>query len=511
MLDEFRRIIAWDGSHHAAWEEIAYQVRDRDRDGVVRTIRTRAPDAGVEWYEVFEDGHHEGFQAKYYDDLQSALDGMRESVRAVACNRPEMTDLTFVVPFNSTDPGGRRKGDVDRWTDASERWRTSIDGAERLTFHLASGSDVLAKLSLDHNAGRRAFWWGEVEISDEALQRGIQRAAQVADSRYDATLHGDTPVDDLGSWLAAGDDLREDLLAAGRRLTEALQESTNSTIPDPGPEIVAATRSARVAHDSVAEQLAVLEEASAPLWHGLVSGVATACSEQAAQLHAALRDVESAAAARGDAAPRDDGTAEFANRLWDVSTACEGFADVCGPRGQFGLVRHAGICLTGSFGVGKTQTAIRLATREVDAGGTAVVAFGPAAEEDGWWRALADRLGVTASSASVLLGALNACGEARQRRVLLVIDALNESRHPNEWGGRLREIVAAVDEHPWLTIVVTTRTEYVDLLRLDDRLPLPEVTHPGLEEGGSRTSSRGTDCRGSTCRAAREPISCAAR
>lgn len=35
----------------------------------------------MEWYEVYSDGHHEGFQAKFHASLEDALGGMLESVK----------------------------------------------------------------------------------------------------------------------------------------------------------------------------------------------------------------------------------------------------------------------------------------------------------------------------------------------------------------------------------------------------------------------------------------------
>ena len=52
-----RGIRAHEGSQARAWEELAYQLRPPVGDCHVETRKTRAPDAGVEWYEVYADGH----------------------------------------------------------------------------------------------------------------------------------------------------------------------------------------------------------------------------------------------------------------------------------------------------------------------------------------------------------------------------------------------------------------------------------------------------------------------
>lgn len=68
-----RSIQAHEGSQNRAWEELAYQLRPAPGPHHVETRKTRAPDGGVEWYEVYTDGHGEGFQAKFNANLADAL------------------------------------------------------------------------------------------------------------------------------------------------------------------------------------------------------------------------------------------------------------------------------------------------------------------------------------------------------------------------------------------------------------------------------------------------------
>jgi hypothetical protein len=80
-VNRFSDIRVFDGTQARAWEELSYQVRPAPSPGHVETRKTRAPDGGVEWYEIYADGHEEGFQAKFNPSLEDALGGMRESVK----------------------------------------------------------------------------------------------------------------------------------------------------------------------------------------------------------------------------------------------------------------------------------------------------------------------------------------------------------------------------------------------------------------------------------------------
>ncbi|MGB3523883.1 MAG: hypothetical protein WBA50_20660 [Mycobacterium sp.] len=152
-----RRIRAHGGSQARAWEELVYQLRAAPLPGHVETRKTRAPDGGVEWYDIYADGHQEGFQAKFNEGLKDALSGMLESVKTVAAKRPNMTSLTFVVPYDFTDAASATsKADQDGWIDAVDRWKTEVEGADRLRFGIVRAGDIVDALSRREHAGRRA-------------------------------------------------------------------------------------------------------------------------------------------------------------------------------------------------------------------------------------------------------------------------------------------------------------------------------------------------------------------
>ena len=187
-----RDIREHEGTQARAWEELAYQLRPPVHAGHVETRKTRAPDGGVEWYESYDDGHQEGFQAKFNENLEDALGGMLESVKAVASKRPKMTRLTFIVPYDFTDAASpRSKSDQQRWDDAVERWRGDVDGADRLTFDIIRAGDIVSALTLARHAGRRSYWFSQVELTDNWLRQRWTEAVKVAGDRY--TPAADTP------------------------------------------------------------------------------------------------------------------------------------------------------------------------------------------------------------------------------------------------------------------------------------------------------------------------------
>ncbi len=63
-----------------------------------------------------------------------------------------------------------------------------------------------------------------------------------------------------------------------------------------------------------------------------------------------------------------------------------------------------------------------------------------------------------------LLGALNARAEAVGKRALIAIDAVNEGAGVQLWRGALHGIAQRILAHPWLSLCISCRREYVDHL-----------------------------------------------
>jgi hypothetical protein len=112
---------------------LCYQLFKGDAPHGARAIRTGNPDGGIEWYATLPDGTDWGWQAKHVHDVDSLLDGMTESVRAVVRDRPKLTKLTFLISSNldTAVSRGRRKSQRQKYDDKVEFWRTSVGGRGR--------------------------------------------------------------------------------------------------------------------------------------------------------------------------------------------------------------------------------------------------------------------------------------------------------------------------------------------------------------------------------------------
>lgn len=420
----------------------------------METRRTRAPDAGVEWYDVYVDGHHEGFQAKYYDSLADAIGDMRGSVEAVTEHRTEMSSLTFVVPFNLTDSPGR-KTDRKRWEDAKARWAEEIVGADRLRFALVCASDILDRLALAEHTGRRAFWFNEFELSGERLSGWWESFRIAAGDRYTPTANTDLGLGVVRDVLVVSEEVHDHIKAVLERVASRLSKVSALAAAPSDWDAAAGALPRSLEGAAIGRWAAPLTETAD--WIGKIYG----CLEA---LETAIEDEDS---------PRDRAAAVYALRsaVDQLSDYVRGRWQVAGP-GQC-------LVLEGRGGAGKTHFIVDMVRGLIEGGMPALAVSGVRFARGPWWAQLASALGVDRDR-DTFLGALDAYGEAANGRVVIAVDAINESQDPWGWRDELPDLVASVRRFDHLALLVSCRAEYVDGIVKAALPDLPVARHQGV-------------------------------
>jgi len=454
-------IRAYEGSQNRAWEELAYQLRAAPGPGHLETRKTRAPDGGVEWYDTYDDDHEEGFQAKFNANLEAALDGMTESVKAVIKTRPRMTHLTFIVPYDFTDTGvGRRKSDQDRWNDKVASWKKNLNA--NLDFRVIRGGNILERLTLAEHAGRRAYWFNQLELTNDWLTRRWQEARESAGDRYTPDADTPSPVNALLDATTCSRAFLQQLHALAQRALHAWRNVNGAWGPEPVGELLArleawqqtvAPRRDRDPNPQVAvsnPDFAILEEIGRALSGMAIRSIGSA--DEVAMLR--LQDAQHAS---------DALTMRARSKL---AQACTGrVAAITGPMGQ-----------------GKTHALLRCAENLLHDDVPAVVVLSDQALSGTWWTAMSSVLDGIGTSYDVFLGALDAMAEARGCRAVLIVDALNESQDPYSWRQQLPALIAAVGHHPRVALLVSFRDDYRDVVLSPNARQdlLPVFVHQGI-------------------------------
>jgi hypothetical protein len=456
-----RGIRSHEGSQARAWEELAFQLRPPTGADHVETRKTRAPDAGVEWYEVYSDGHQEGFQAKFHARLEDALGGMRESVEAVCKKRPNLTRLTFVVPYDFTDSGtAKTTTDQDRWGSAVASWRNDFAAARGIEFATIRAGDITAKLTLKEHAGRREYWFGGLEITDEWLRQRFVESVRVAGERYTPQADSPSSVNAIVDAVAGG----PTLFAEFDSLIVRASTTCRHDIGMWGDSSVAAF--------SLIDTLDEVHRACCgPTVGGgeVLSRDVLDVDGLAAIVNCLIALAYSARKSRPDFDHRKSLAAAI-SALHAVRTLCSSTSA--------NVFKSRAFALIGPAGQGKTHALMRAVDGCLERGAPALAILGQRLSDKNWWPAMAESLDGVAVSSDVFLQALDSMAEARQRRALVVIDALNESQSPQRWRDELPAMLAQFQTYPHLALVVSYRTDYRDVVVAPQSML--KIQHTGL-------------------------------
>ncbi|MFI9389127.1 hypothetical protein [Kutzneria sp. NPDC052558] len=157
---QWGRIRSWDGSQHRAFEELCFQLRDPAPAGW-RTVKTAAPDGGVEWYDQAPDGATHGWQVKFVFSVDKLIPQARKSAKTVGANRGNrnVVRLTIVAPIDMPDPtpetpaGKPREGARQKWNNAVARWRKELPGLADMEIDFLGAGELLDRLNRTGNEG----------------------------------------------------------------------------------------------------------------------------------------------------------------------------------------------------------------------------------------------------------------------------------------------------------------------------------------------------------------------
>ena len=166
--------------------------------------------------------------------------------------------------------------------------------------------------------------------------------------------------------------------------------------------------------------------------------------------------------------------------LRDRAVALEAWLD--SPAGQ-SLVRGL-YFLIGPAGSGKTHLFLDAVQRALADGRPAVALVGARFGRSDLWASICDQLGLEPVGADVLLGAMDAAGEASAtsgRRFVILVDALNETPSTDFWLTHLPSLRAAVARWPHVALAVSCRDTYVEIVdEGSERDHYVQRTHPGF-------------------------------
>ena len=453
-------------------------------------IPTGNPDAGVDCYCVLSDGTEWGWQAKYFTSPLTNTQWRQfdRSIETALDKYPRLVRYYVCIPRDRSDA---RKPDqtseMDKWNDRVNKWKTwALDRDMNVDFVWWGSSELIYELSREEHTGRRFFWFGQHEFSQNWFDLHLDESVEAAGPRYTPEVHVDLPItqkmEQFSRSVSSFDDLKS--LSLGiRKMHNNLMLSHRSRDQRVNELVLDGFSSATSRVLAVLNRLKASPVDYLPLQE-IVKAIDDACEEGMEVLESIWqlqreerRKTEDAAASLGYYEEPFRAILHYVHKL---QLALQNAAEVCNEFDS--LANSQLLLLKGDSGKGKTHLLCDFAKRRVQAGFPTLLLMGQRfLSEDDPWAQLLQQLDLSQSSAEEFVGALESAAQASGCRALVMIDALNEGNGRKIWLAHLPSFLARLEKSPWIGVVLSVRSSYEEtVIPTNVRNKSALVTHYGF-------------------------------
>ena len=487
------------GSQHEGFEELCAQLARSEIPDNARFVRKAPPDAGVECYATFPDGSEWGWQAKYFNTLDSSQWAqLDDSVKTALKKHPRLVRYYVCVPLDL--PDARRpdqKSARQKWEEHVVKWkRWAAETGMSVDFVWWGSHELLTRLTCPEHSGRVRYFFDVKRFDRPWFEARLDEALKTAGPRYTPEIHVDLPIAFEFDAFGRAERFFDHLKARARGLRKEFLPFRYMNSPDESAVEEASDIIASVSQiTTLTEQLLVKLGEIKPEPVGKLP--LREITSQADQIVKVAEDFEqilvgheqvfdsqernSDKSKRGSAY-RENPFRNLRYRLWALQRELRELRE---------SLRHAEhvasstlLLLTGDAGTGKTHLLCDIAKKRIEESRPTVLLMGQrfVSDEEPWTQAL-QQLDLRNLSAEEFVGALEAAAQAAGCRALVMIDALNEAAGRRIWPTHLSAFLAYFERSPWIGVVLAVRSSFEEVIIPEEvRNRAVPVRHQGFVE-----------------------------
>lgn len=491
---DFTKIRDYDGSRNNGFEELVCQLAHLEPPiGADFFVRKEGAggDAGVECYWKLKNDTEHGWQAKYFLGQMnpSRWSQIDESAKTALKKHPLLTKYYVCLPLDRTDSRKMGKGGeqvlsiLDQWNEHVRSWeRLANDKGMSVEFVFWGKHELVQRLMSDDPkySGRILYWFNGPKLSIQHLTRCLEKARAVLGDRFTPEFHLELPIAKIFDGLSLTSvwwrrleehysDWREKLPEfRGVYAKESNVDFTKFPWCDAQTLVEQFDKSLKESINSktIIEDIALLRDR-----HSEVSECVEKCLRSIYEIDTeelSREQKESHRSIRSAVNNLDVGVAKLGSLLNGESMAA-GFAKA--------------ILIVGDPGIGKSHLLCDVATKRLASFLPTVLFLGQHYMGGNPMEDILDTLDLKGHSYEEVLVAIDAMGEAHSTRSLILIDAINEGPHKEQWIERLAGILSDIKRFPNIAIAFSCRSTYVDYLVPSSIGPtqLVSINHAGFK------------------------------
>lgn len=489
MEINFSNIRVHDGSKSSGFEELICQLAHLEKpdNGKIFVRKEGAGgDAGVECYWILDDDSEIGWQAKYFPDglNSSRWQQIDESFSTALEKHPNLNHYIVCLPLDKSDSrkagkGGKKVVSVeDEWQKHVQKWEDQANEIGReIEFSYWGKFEITNLLTIDNPlySGRALYWFNEPFISSETFRNIANRSRNSLGERYSPKFHIELPIaksfDVLclnSSWWELLIERKSELRNAGADFVSFLKTENN------GKDILLSNEKLNSLNKQINTIVDIFDKGIACKdFHKRISGI-NPTLENLSKLYEDIYN---------DVYNKIDWSEKNISRsiLYDLSNIIDGLQYFVKQVNAISSQTKSAL-LYGEAGIGKSHLLCDLSLHRIDNNMPTIFLLGAQYCGGNPIKFIKDSLDLPTCSNLQVLGALDAAGEAFGGRTLIVIDAINEGIHRDNWRDHITGFLTDLLQFPYIAVLFSCRSTYLNYILPDsaDATILPHVKHYGF-------------------------------
>lgn len=486
----WQNIRSYNNSQNNAFEELVCQLaREEDILDKKSFIRIGAPDGGVEAYCVLDNGDEYGWQAKYFSAMGPAQwKQIEHSFKTALEKRHDLTKYYICIPLDRQSPGiPNEKWFMDKWNEKVVEWGNYAKSkGRRIEFEYWGSSELLDRLSLEKHAGRRYFWFNQLEFSDEWFAERLNGSIADLGNRYTPELNFELDIAKTFDGIARDDNFKkqfisfyDDLLKKSKALNflrdERLQEKKKELHQNLEQLINEYNRIDFVEVQTI--DCEIIIKATDDLEKSI-----SLCEDLLYELD---KKDKGEKVETQKSSYRENKFHYELYRLRELESSVYDLKNFL-QRETVALSNLPILILNGEAGIGKSHLLADIAKKRAGRGQPSVLLLGQhfVTEENPWTQILGNLLRLNCNE-SEFLGALNSKAQSVGSRIIIFVDAINEGKGKYFWQNHIKSFLKSFEKYKWIGLVLSIRTSYSKLLVPNDLIgndTAVRITHYGFAE-----------------------------
>lgn len=466
------------GSSNNGFEELVCQLAHVHTVNDATFIRIGTPDGGVEAYWQFQDGSEYGWQAKYFTSWDnSKWPQIKESLATAVKTHPKLTRYYICTPLDRPDARiPRKKSAMDHWNELVSYSKTLKNEIELVYW---GNHELVELLSQPTNSGLRYYWFYQDDLSLQWFSAHIDRSICDLGPRYTPAVNVRQEISQYFDSLRQNDccynlqdkHLDTFLNVVNKSIRYYFEVDGSSCVSELRGYLDAIILSYhRKAVSSQMDEVKLTEAINnIRTWlhrnieilsnHSETSSNNDSINSEKSRIETSLRLLQ-----------------EIQQALWDFESFIDSSHVKC--------FNNPSVLLYGDAGSGKSHLLADIATQCLAEEVPCILLLGQqfVATDSPWHQIINSHLRLSCSNEATLLGAINALGMLRNQRILFMIDAINEGAGRKYWPNYLAGFIHEFKKYPYISLVITLRSSYLECFNNEIRDSLYRIEHRGFED-----------------------------